>query len=50
MIHDAEIRRIAGAAGVEPRIVELEYALGWALRRIAGHQSLSRRLVFKGGT
>ena len=50
MIRDAEIRRIAGAAGVEPRIVELDYALGWALRGIARHKSLSGRLVFKGGT
>lgn len=50
MIRDAEIRRIARAAGVEPRIVELDYAQGWALRGIAGHQSLSRRLLFKGGT
>lgn len=50
MIRDAEIRRIAGATGVEPRIVELDYALGWALRGIAHHEFLSRRLVFKGGT
>jgi len=27
MIRDAEIRRLAGQAGVEPRIVELDYAL-----------------------
>lgn len=50
MIRDAEIRRIAGGARVEPRIVELDYALGWALRGIADHKSLSGRLVFKGGT
>ena len=50
MIRDAEIRRIAGAAGVEPRIVELDYALGWALRGIASHEYLTERLVFKGGT
>lgn len=50
MIRDAEIRRIAGAAGVEPRIVELDYTLGWALRGIAGHEYLNRRLIFKGGT
>lgn len=50
MIRDAEIRRIAGAAGVEPRIVELDYALGWALRGIASSEYLSGRLVFKGGT
>ena len=50
MIRDAEIRRDARAAGVEPRIIELDYALGWALRGIARHPELARRLVFKGGT
>lgn len=50
MIRDAEIRRIAGAAGVEPRIVELDYTLGWALQGIASHDFLSPRLIFKGGT
>lgn len=50
MIRDAEIRRLARVAGVEPRTVELDYALGWALRGIAGHPCLGRRLVFKGGT
>ncbi|MFQ5537987.1 MAG: hypothetical protein ACE5GJ_11125 [Gemmatimonadota bacterium] len=29
MIRDAEIRRLAGQAGVDPRIVDLDYALGW---------------------
>ena len=50
MIRDAEVRRIARVAGVEPRIVELDYALGWALRGIAAHEYLSDRLLFKGGT
>lgn len=50
MIRDAEIRRRARVAGVEPRTIELDYALGWALRGIACHPYLARRLVFKGGT
>lgn len=50
VIRDAEIRRIAGAAGVAPRIVELDYVLGWALRGIASHESLADQLIFKGGT
>lgn len=50
MIRDAEIRRFAGAAGVEPRIVELDYALGWALRGIAMSEYLAGCLLFKGGT
>ena len=50
MIRDAEIRRRARVAGVEPRTIELDYALGWALRGIAGHPLLAKRPVFKGGT
>ena len=50
MITDAEIRRLARSEHVEPRIVELDYALGWALRGIAKHRYLSGCLVFKGGT
>ena len=50
MIMDAEVRRLARSECVEPRIVELDYALGWALCGIARHQHLARRLVFKGGT
>lgn len=50
MITDAEIRRLARSERVEPRTVELDYALGWALRGIANHRHLARRLVFKGGT
>jgi len=50
VIRDAEIRRIAGATGVAPGIVELDYVLGWALRGIARHESLADQLVFKGGT
>lgn len=50
MITDAEVRRLARLEGVEPRIVELDYALGWALRGIASHQYLAHRPVFKGGT
>ncbi|WP_419950529.1 nucleotidyl transferase AbiEii/AbiGii toxin family protein [Candidatus Palauibacter sp.] len=30
--------------------MELDYALGWALRGIADHEYLAGRLVFKGGT
>jgi hypothetical protein len=37
MIRDAEVRRLARTAGVEPRIVELDYVLGWALWAVARH-------------
>lgn len=50
MITDAEIRRLARSERVEPRTMELDYALGWALRGIANHRHLARRLVFRGGT
>ena len=50
MIRDAEIRRRARVAGVEPRTMELDYVLGWALRGLAGHPYLAGRLIFKGGT
>ena len=50
MIQDAEIRQRAREAGVEPRTMELDFALGWALRAIAGHPYLAGRLIFKGGT
>lgn len=50
MIRDAEVRRLARSTGVEPRTVELDYVLGWALRGIVDHPYLADRLVFKGGT
>lgn len=50
MIRDAEVRRLARRAGVEPRIIDLDYALGWALHGLAAHPDLHARLVFKGGT
>lgn len=50
MIRDAEVRRLARVAGVEPRVVEADYVLGWALRAIAHSPHLGERLVLKGGT
>lgn len=50
MIGDAEIRRIAREIGMEPRLVDLDYTLGWALWGIGQHPYLNSRLLFKGGT
>jgi predicted nucleotidyltransferase component of viral defense system len=50
MIPDAEIRRVARRAGVEPRVVELDYVLGWALWGLGSSELLRERLLFKGGT
>jgi len=50
VIADAEVRRLAQRSGVEPRIIDLDYVLGWALHGLASHPELHGRLVFKGGT
>lgn len=50
MITDAEVRREARRARVEPRVIELDHALGWALWGLARSPRLARSLVFKGGT
>lgn len=50
MIGDTEIRRIARETGMEPRLVDLDYTLGWALWGIGQHPYLNSRLLFKGGT
>lgn len=50
MIPDQEIRRIARNLGVEPRIVDLDYTLGWVLWGMRRHPYLRERLLFKGGT
>lgn len=50
MIPDQEIRCIARELDVEPRIVDLDYTLGWALWGMRQHRYLRERLLFKGGT
>lgn len=50
MIPDAEVRRAARKASVEPRVVELDYVLGWALWGLGRSETLRERLLFKGGT
>lgn len=50
MIPEAEIRRIAGLHGVDPRIVDLDYILGWALSALFSEGGVRHTLVFKGGT
>lgn len=50
MISDTEIRRIAWISGVEPSVIELDWALGWALWGIARAELLGPNLLFKGGT
>lgn len=50
MISDQEVRRIARELGVEPRIVDLDYTLGWALWGMRRRAYLRDHLLFKGGT
>jgi predicted nucleotidyltransferase component of viral defense system len=50
MISEAEIRRLAAVARVDPMVIDLDYSLGWFLAGLASTPDLSNRLVFKGGT
>ena len=50
MIPAAEIQRMAGAAGVEPTRVDLDYTLGWILCGLWAQPEIAARWVFKGGT
>ena len=50
MIDRSEIIRLAGELGLQPRVVEKDYVLGWVLAGIARDEALSRAWLFKGGT
>ena len=50
MIPEAEIRRLAAVARVDPMVLDLDYSLGWFLAGLASIPEVSKRLVFKGGT
>jgi predicted nucleotidyltransferase component of viral defense system len=50
VISDAEVRREARQARVQPSVVDLDYVLGWALWGLGSHPYLEPRLLFKGGT
>jgi predicted nucleotidyltransferase component of viral defense system len=50
MIGRAEILGLASDLGLQPRVVEKDYILGWVLAGIARDEELSRAWLFKGGT
>jgi predicted nucleotidyltransferase component of viral defense system len=50
MIGRDEILRVANTLGLEPRVVEKDYVLGWVLHNIARDPLLGESWVFKGGT
>ncbi len=49
MIREAEVRRLAGQWGMDPMLVDLDYALGCFLAALYG-QDWAEALLFKGGT
>lgn len=50
MIDRAEILAVSTDLGLEPRVVEKDYVLGWLLAGIYAHEALAPAWVFKGGT
>jgi predicted nucleotidyltransferase component of viral defense system len=50
MISKQEIIEIAKQLGLELRIVEKDYVLGWVLAVINQHPELQEKWIFKGGT
>jgi predicted nucleotidyltransferase component of viral defense system len=50
LIAEAEIRRYAAQWGVDPMVVDLDYALGWWLAALYHTAESADLLRFKGGT
>jgi predicted nucleotidyltransferase component of viral defense system len=50
MIDRTEILALASELGLQARVVEKDYVLGWVLAGIARDEELSRAWLFKGGT
>jgi predicted nucleotidyltransferase component of viral defense system len=50
MISEAEVRRIAAAAKVDPMVIDLDYSLGWFLLGMRKTSTSLGGLIFKGGT
>lgn len=50
MISLAEVKRFAGASGVEPRVIDLDYVLGCYLDCLSNQKDIQKNWIFKGGT
>ncbi len=50
MIKPSEIQQSARKLGVRDQQIEKDYILSWILKGVAGHELLSKVIVFKGGT
>jgi predicted nucleotidyltransferase component of viral defense system len=50
MIDRTKVLALASELGLQARVVEKDYVLGWVLAGIARDQELARAWLFKGGT
>jgi predicted nucleotidyltransferase component of viral defense system len=50
MIKPGEIQQKANAVAVRDQQIEKDYILSWLLFGISKHETLSKTIVFKGGT
>ncbi|MDP2887199.1 MAG: nucleotidyl transferase AbiEii/AbiGii toxin family protein [Ignavibacteria bacterium] len=50
MISRAEIQRVAGSLGVDPQVIDQDYALGCFLNVLSQQEDVKRDWIFKGGT
>jgi hypothetical protein len=50
VIDRTEVMRLANELGLEPRVVEKDYVLGWLLAGISNDPVFAGAWVFKGGT
>ena len=50
MISTAEVQRIAGALGLEPRVIDHDYVLGSYLCFLGIQSTVQEKWLFKGGT
>jgi len=50
LIKSGEIQKKARAVGVRDQQIEKDYMLSWILQGISEHSTLSKTIVFKGGT
>jgi len=50
LISISEVQRIAGALGLEPRVIDLDYALGCYLSFLGNQSAVQKKWLFKGGT
>lgn len=50
MISISEVQRIAGALGLEPRVIDHDYVLGCYLCFLGNQSTVQKKWLFKGGT